>query len=136
MRIIYFFLISFFIAGCLQKNKIPGEILSQDKMRFIMWDLIRADEYAKSFLESNASLDVNSEKANLYEQIFKLHSIKADEFKKSLSFYQSKPNLLKVIIDSLRSEERKALQEQYKPNPITTDTLVPIKPGSKPTLVN
>lgn len=136
MRVIYFILIAFFIAGCTQKNKIPRGILSQEKMRFIMWDMIRADEYANNFLVKNASLDINSEKASLYEQIFKLHSTKADIFKKSLAFYQSKPNLLKVIIDSLRSEERRVLQEQYKPSPIITDSLVPVKPGSKPTEVN
>ena len=136
MRVIYFILIVFFIAGCTQKNKIPRGILSQEKMRFIMWDLIRADEYANNFLVKNNSLNFNPEKAGLYEQIFKLHSTKADIFKKSLAFYQAKPNLLKVIIDSLRTEERKALQEKYKPNPVTSDSLVPIKPGSKPTQVN
>ena len=136
MRVIYFILIVFFIAGCTQKNKIPRGILSQEKMRFIMWDMIRADEYANNFLVKNASIDINSEKASLYEQIFKLHSTKADIFKKSLTFYQAKPNLLKVIIDSLRSEERKALQEQYKPNPITTDSLILKKPVSKQKLVN
>lgn len=136
MRIIYFILIVISITGCTQKSKIPRGILSQEKMRYIMWDMIRADEYANNFLIKNGSLDINSEKASLYEQIFKLHSTKADIFKKSLTFYQAKPNLLKVIIDSLRSEERRVLQEQYKPNPITTDSTAPVKPGSKPMEVN
>lgn len=136
MRIIYFLLVVLFMASCLQNNKIPSGVLSQQKMRIILWDMIRADEYANNFLATNSSLVINDEKANLYEQIFRLHSTKANIFKKSLTFYQSNPKLLKVIIDSLRSDEQRVLKEQYKIDIPIIDTLIPEKLKIKPALVN
>lgn len=138
MKFIYFLLLLCIAGGCAQKNKIPAGILSQQKMRLVLWDMIRADEYANSFLTANDSVSIDDQKAVIYEQIFKLHSTKADIFKKSLTFYQSNPNLLKVVIDSLRSDERRVLQEQYNTNnPVpdtlnqVPDTLIPGKPNFK-----
>lgn len=101
-----------------------------------MWDMIRADEYANNYIENKSSPGFENEKAILYEQIFKLHSTKAEVFKKSLAFYESNPNLLKVIIDSLRGEERKVLMEQYNTDTPTADTSQTEKPRPKPVQVN
>ncbi len=101
-----------------------------------MWDLIRADEYANNFLLNKASIDFNQEKLDLYQQIFKIHSTKADIFKKSLTFYQSNPDLLRVIVDSLRKDEQRVLLEQYKPNPVVSDSLIKDSLNAKPTLIN
>ena len=136
MKIIYFILVVFFSTACSQKNKIPQGILSQEKMRFIMWDIIRADEYANNFFEDKSEPGFEQEKAILYEQIFKLHSTKAEVFKKSLAFYEANPNLLKVVIDSLRSNERRVLMEQYNTSTPTTDTSLPEKSRPKPAQVN
>lgn len=136
MRVVYFILLVFFVAGCSPKNKIPAGVLSPQKMRFILWDLIRVDEYANNFLLSNTSIDINDEKLNLYQQIFKIHSTKSEIFKKSLTFYQSNPDLLKVIVDSLRKDEQRVLQEQYKPNPVISDTLTKDSLSIKPMLIN
>jgi hypothetical protein len=134
MKIIYFILFLLLIAGCSQKNKIPKGVLSQEKMRFVLWDLIRADEYATNFLLKENPGEPEEGKAILYEQIFKLHSTKADIFKKSLTFYQSNPNLLKVIFDSLRIDEQRTLKEQYKVETPVLDTLLPENIKSKPAL--
>ena len=135
MRIIKTVVVVFIFLGCSQNNKIPGGILSQEKMRYIIWDMLRADEYANNFLIKDSSLDLKTEKAVYYEQIFKLHSTKADIFKKSLTFYQSNPVLLKVIIDSLRVEERKSLEIKYKPVIPLEDSL-PKKHGTTLSLPN
>ena len=124
MRKIYFLFFLVMLTNCSSNDGIPRGILSQQKMRLVLWDLIRSDEYATNFLLKGSTLDPDKEKAKLYEQIFKLHSTKADIFKKSLTFYQSNPNLLKVIIDSLRSDEQRVTREQYNVNPVVSDTLL------------
>lgn len=136
MRIIYFLFFLVMLTNCSLNDGIPRGILSQQKMRLVLWDLIRIDEYATNFLLKGSSLDPDKEKAKLYEQIFKLHSTKAEIFKKSLTFYQSNPNLLKVIIDSLRSDEQRVTREQYNVDPIVSDTLLPEKTKIKPELAN
>ena len=79
-----------------------------------MWDLMRADAYISDFVMKDSSRNQKAESAMLYEQVFTIHSTTADIFKRSLEFYQSRPDLLKVIIDSLRSDEKKA--QEYRPN--------------------
>jgi hypothetical protein len=127
MRVIFSILIVFVFAACSRKNKIPKGILSQQQLRVIMWDLMRADEYTNSQLYKNDTLDLKTERLSLYEQIFRLHSVTREKFRKSLSFYQTRPDLLKVIADSLRSDERNALKNQYQENKSVMDTL-PHKP--------
>jgi hypothetical protein len=126
-------LISLFFAGCSQKNKIPAGILPQQKMRLIIWDLLRADEYINSFMANNNKVDLKTERFVLYEQVFKLHAVDQKKFQKSLSFYQTRPDLFKVIADSLRGDERRVLDEQSQMRQSIIDTAargVSVKPAT------
>ncbi len=91
-------------------------------MRKIMWDLMRADAYVADFIMKDSTCDRKAESAILYEKIFDIHSTTRETFKKSLAFYESRPDLLKVIADSLRSDENKTQQypDQKKPQVDTT----------------
>ena len=83
-------------------------------MRKIMWDLMRADAYVSDFIMKDSTRNQKAESVILYEQIFKMHSTTEEAFIKSRDFYLSRPDLLKVITDSLRSDEKKA---QTYPDP-------------------
>lgn len=97
-------------------------------MRKLMWDLVRADAYIADFIMKDSTRDQKAESAILYEQVFTIHSTTSDVFKRSLAFYQSRPDLLKVITDSLKSDEKKA-QEYRVPdkNPQIDTTFRKIK---------
>src|SRR6188474_2211864 len=104
MRIFLFFILAIFFSACVRNNKIPKGIISQNEMRKLMWDLMRADAYISDFVMKDSTRNQKAESAKLYEQVFTIHSTTEDVFKKSLAFYQSRPDLLKVITDSLRSD--------------------------------
>jgi hypothetical protein len=98
------FLAAFAIAACTGKNKIPKGILSRPKMEAVLWDLISADEFVSGYiLPQNPSIDRKKESFKLYDQVFRMDKTSSDEFRKSLSFYQSHPYLLKDILDSINS---------------------------------
>ncbi|HKC37893.1 MAG TPA: DUF4296 domain-containing protein, partial [Chitinophagaceae bacterium] len=120
--IFLFILLSTVVFGCVRNNKIPKEIIRQNEMRKIMWDLMRADAYVADFIMKDSTCDWKAESAILYEKIFDIHSTTRETFKKSLAFYESRPDLLKVIADSLRSDENKTQQypDQKKPQVDTT----------------
>lgn len=122
MRGVISILAVLFFASCSQKNKIPKGIIAQQKMRTIMWDLMRSDEFINNFLLKDSSVDRKKESIFLYEQVFKLHEINQEQFKKSLAFYQSRPDLLKVITDSLHIDEKKAMESQYNSEKRVPDT--------------
>ena len=119
MRIFLFFILLVFVTGCTRDKKIPKGILSQNEMRKIMWDLMRADAYVADFImkDSTRKQSQKTESAILYEQIFDMHSTTQEAFIKSRDFYEGRPDLLKVITDSLRSDERKIQQSQINKTP-------------------
>lgn len=124
MRIFLFIILSVFVTGCTRDKKIPKGILSQNEMRKIMWDLMRADAYVSDFImkDSTRKHDQKAESIILYEQVFDMHATTREAFVKSRDFYESRPDLLKVITDSLRSDEKKVQQtHNYKiPQPDTS----------------
>ena len=123
MRIFLFLILAIFFSACVAKDKVPNGIIPQNEMRKLMWDMMRADAFVSDFVMKDSTRNQKTESAILYEKIFSIHSTTEDVFKKSLIFYQSRPDLLKVITDSLRVDERKAQEYQTReqtPQPDTT----------------
>ena len=123
MRFFLFISLIILTFGCIQDKKIPKDVLPQNEMRKVMWDLMRADAYVSTFIMKDSTKSQKTESAILYEKIFDIHSTTQEVFKKSLAFYQERPDLFKAISDSLRIDERKALepQELKKPELDTTN---------------
>ena len=130
----FFLLIILIISNfaCIRDNKVPKDVIPQNQMRKIMWDLMRADAYVTDFIMKDSIRDKKAESAKLYEKIFEIHATNQETFKKSLAFYQSRPDLFKVVSDSLRVDEKKSQQypEEKKPQIIDT-TLKKMKLNKK-----
>ena len=131
MRFLLFITLILLTFGCIQDKKLPKDIIPQNEMRKIMWDLMRADAYVATFIMKDSTRNQKSESAILYEKIFDIHSTSQETFKKSLEFYESRPDLFKAISDSLRSDERKALEYQAERKPGLDTTLRKIKLNKK-----
>ena len=112
MRFFLFISLIILTFGCIQDKKIPKDVLPQNEMRKIMWDLMRADAYVSTFIMKDSTKNQMAESAILYEKIFDIHSTSRETFKKSLAFYESRPDLFKAISDSLRIDERKGSEYQ------------------------
>jgi|SRR6185436_12091660 len=125
MRCLFFISLLVISFGCVRNDRVPKNIISQNEMRKIMWDLMRADAYVSDFIMKDSTRDKKTESAILYEKVFAIHSTTQEIFKKSMSFYESRPDLLKVITDSLRSDEKKVQNyENYYKRPQQVDTSV------------
>lgn len=131
MRFLLFITLILLTFGCIQDKKLPKDIIPQNEMRKIMWDLMRADAYVATFIMKDSTRNQKSESAILYEKIFDIHSTSREAFKKSLAFYESRPDLFKAISDSLRSDERRALEYQTEKKPELDTTLRKIKLNKK-----
>ena len=96
-------------------------MLPQNEMRKIMWDLMRADAYVSDFIMKDSTRNQKEESVILYEKVFAMHSTTRETFKRSLTFYEGRPDMLKVITDSLKSDEKKVQQYQdyQRPQPDT-----------------
>jgi Domain of unknown function (DUF4296) len=115
--------IAIFFIACSNRTGIPNDIIPPDSMTRIMKDVVMANEYSMVYIPKD-SLRKNKVLANqeLLDGIFKMHHITKDEFKNSLHFYESRPDLNQKIFDSLSVFANRHKTELYLPK-------VPIRPG-------
>jgi hypothetical protein len=120
---ILFFIVYF--LSCTYRESSRQDILPEKKMRDVVWDLMKADQFVSEFLLKDSTLDRKMESEKYYDEVFRIHNITADQFKKSWAYYQSNPELFKPIIDSIAGKRG---DEIYKPiHPFKTDSLTKIK---------
>jgi hypothetical protein len=91
-----------FITGCKHKDAIPGNVLPQNKMQAVLWDMMRVDQFLSDYvLNKDTSLKRSTESIKLYQQVLAINEVTKEKFERSFSFYKSHPLLLKVIMDSI-----------------------------------
>ncbi|MBI5857519.1 MAG: DUF4296 domain-containing protein [Sphingobacteriales bacterium] len=91
-----------FITSCKNKNAVPSGILPPDKMRAVMWDMMRADQFLTGYvLNKDSGINKSDESLRYFQRVFMIHHLTHGEFQKSFSYYRSHPELFKIIMDSL-----------------------------------
>jgi hypothetical protein len=116
------------MAACSNRTGIPKDILPPDSMEIIMKDVIMAEQYSYQYLAKD-SLIRDKVKANqdLLEAIFKVHHTTRAAFRKSLNYYESRPDLNKKIFDSLSVYANRRKVDLYAPKPLVKPLPVPVK---------
>ena len=99
------------IFSCTQKGKTPDSIIPPKKMEAVFWDIFRADELANQLKTSDSVKTALQHHAELYDQVFKLHNTSKEEFRKSFNYYQSRPDLLKPMLESLAKKSDKTVKQ-------------------------
>gem|GEM_PF-770650 len=107
-------LISLAIA-CTNKDKIPSDVLPREEMEKVMWDMIQADRFSSQFLErdSIARKNIKTENLILYEKVFQVHKITREEFIHSFKFYLSRPDINKVLFDTMAARANRRRADVY-----------------------
>lgn len=90
------------LVSCSRKNKIPRDVLPQSKMQTVLWDLMRADQFLADYvLSKDSTADKTKERLKYYQQVFSIHKISREEFDRSYNYYNTKPELLRAMMDSI-----------------------------------
>lgn len=104
-----------FCSACTRNDKIPDGIIGKEKMESILWDMIQADRFSTQFLvKDSAKLDVKKETFILYEQVFQINKVTKDEFVKSYKYYLSRPDITRVLFDSLATRANRRKEAVYQ----------------------
>ena len=86
-------------------------------MQQVLFDMLQADELVNLKYTSDTSLNRLSQSVELYQAVFKIHNVSTDDFKRSFTFYQNHPALLKPILDSLQKETQRRVDTATSPRP-------------------
>ena len=119
MRVVFAIIFCAFLVSCGNKQAVPKDVLPVKTMTDIMWDNMLADELVNNRYNPDTANKRFDTSVVLYNQVAKLHGTTTVQFKKSMRYYQTRPDLLKVILDTL---QRRASTPQHKP---ATDSLRP-----------
>ena len=93
--------------SCRNKVEVPQGILPHKDMEKIMLDLIKADEIVNQQSYSDSAKSIRAKREILYQKVFQIHKVSKETFKKSFTFYQNRPDLLKIVLDSMYSEVKR-----------------------------
>ncbi len=104
-------------TGCTNQYKIPDDIIPKDKMEKILWDMIVADRYSAAILVKDTTKNIREETFKLYAQVFSIHKISSQEFKKSFEWYLQRPDISQVMLDSLASHANRRREDVYNRPP-------------------
>jgi len=73
-----------------------------------MWHLMQADELALYKKSQDTSFKLIDSSKAWYQVAYKENGVDETSFKRSMQFYESHPDLLQVIIDSLQHKAQTA----------------------------
>lgn len=99
-------------VGC--SRTVPRNIIKQDKMQDVLTDILLAEGFAENFLLIDTSKRRDEWFAGEYSKVMAIHKITQDQFRKSLDYYKSKPDVFKVIIDSVNQRGSRNRDESYQ----------------------
>jgi hypothetical protein len=101
MRLLSLLLV--FIVSC-SGESIPKDVLPKQKMTAVLYDIILADEWIDFTRMHDSTYLKFSKRAAVYDSVFQVHAIKKDQYQKSINYYQGRPDLLKEILDSVKTK--------------------------------
>lgn len=108
------------MGACKKKETGKKDILSEDKMQAVLWDMIRADHFLNNYMiVKDTSLKKKEESIKQYNQILQIHKISEETFKKSFAYYRSNPKMMWAIMDSLSKMQDEAPTKKIEPVPVT-----------------
>jgi hypothetical protein len=99
-RFIQFILLVLFL-GCSEKNRAPYGILSKEEMQSVLWDMMQADAFTKTYIKRSALDNDSIANIRLQQQIFSIHHTNKDVFYKSYSYYSTHSEAMLKILDSI-----------------------------------
>jgi hypothetical protein len=119
MRISIVAVLLFFIA-CKSNNIIPV-----NTMKVMVWDMACADELVLEKQAKDSTLkksNLDSLRKTIYQQVFQVHKTTQATFYTNYQYYQQRPDLFKILMDSVQNygtrESAKPITVKPLTNPI------------------
>ena len=90
------------LQSCANNEKVPDGILPKQKMREVMWDMIRASEFLQSYVfAKDSTIDKVAESQKWNDKIYQMHKTDKATFERSFAYYKAHPLLMKDMLDTL-----------------------------------
>jgi Domain of unknown function (DUF4296) len=112
MRLIILILL-IFAFSCGRNDKVPEGVLEPAKMEKVMTDLLMSESFAESYLLIDTSKKRDEWFTGELNKVLAVQDVTQDQIRKSLDFYKTRPDLFKVIIDSINARAQRNRDNIY-----------------------
>ncbi len=96
----FIFVACLVFTACSNKSK-ANEPLAINDMKTIMWDIETADVWFNQIPLTDSVHKTRQMNIQLYEQVFASHNITKKQFYNSYQYYQTRPDKMKILMDSV-----------------------------------
>ncbi len=111
--LLFIIFVALLFSSCADKNKMPPNIFPVNKMKQLVWDMEVADQSAseKFLLQKDSQ---RMEATSLYQQVFTKYKTNKKAFYNSFSYYETHPDQMKVLLDSVSNYGSRQKENVYK----------------------
>jgi tRNA isopentenyl-2-thiomethyl-A-37 hydroxylase MiaE len=85
--------------SCQDKDQ-PKNMVPFDKMKVVLFQLMRADEYYTRTVSADTAMQLERKNIQFYKQIFELNKVDRNDFFATLTYLQKRPIEFKELMDS------------------------------------
>lgn len=93
---------------------VPQNIIDQEKMQDVLTDVLLAEGFTENFLLLDTSKKRDAWLAGEYSKVMAIHQITQDQFRASMDYYKTKPDVFKTIIDSVNQRGLRNRDESFQ----------------------
>lgn len=117
------FVIFLLILSSCNGDRAPKNLLAEDKMEAVLWDMARAQALASIEAKNDSTINADEQTKVLSNIVFQTHQISEKTFNESYNWYIKHPEVFQKLLDSLQSRKQKQNLEVYhkEPEPIKLD---------------
>lgn len=94
-----FIVICLFVMSCQDKDR-PRNMVPFDKMKVVLYQLMKADEYYTRNVSTDTAMQLESKNIQFYKQIFEMNKVDRNDFYLTLTYLQKRPLEFKELMDS------------------------------------
>jgi hypothetical protein len=101
------------LMSCGQRDKVPADVFGPDKMGKVLKDVLLAESFAEGYLLMDTTRTRDEVFSGELNKVLAIQKISPAEFRRSLNFYKSRPDLYKVLIDTAYNRAQRNRDHVY-----------------------
>lgn len=101
------------LYSCGRRDSVPSGVFSPQKMERVLTDVLLAESFAESYLLIDTTRTRDASFTGELNKVLVIQKISEADFRRSLEFYKSRPDIFKVVIDSVNARAQRNRDHIY-----------------------
>jgi Domain of unknown function (DUF4296) len=114
LKLIACFLLFIILSNsCSKVNKVPAEIIGQEKMGTILFEIAMSEGYLENYTFRDTTVNRDSFLTLELDKVLAIHKVSQKEFLDAYNYYKSNPVIFKAITDTVYNRNQRSPEKMY-----------------------